>query len=215
MVNSISVHSEVFGQRGDTPRYSVNSNNLVPSRVSGLLYCGSPPDIRRLVNTVIVNALNGHSRWALPHVGKEVLKTFPTLTHSNSSLKIILSANRSRRASLFHRLPCQISTGLPACGSLPVGCKPSKSGFTFETTARSGASRFQITASHNNFAPTITETNAATVAINHSAIFNNKKPSKPLANKGNSFRHDINGVVFSGGRSASTGAPHDSAIGLG
>jgi hypothetical protein len=62
------------------------------SAVEHLFFFGCPPTVLRAVALVVVDPVDGHSGWALPHVGKKVFKGLPPVANSYSPPSVVTEA---------------------------------------------------------------------------------------------------------------------------
>lgn len=184
---------------------------LASSRVKILLFASCPLAIRWLIIAIVVDSFYGQPCRTFSHVGKEVLEMPPSCIQAYSPASVInKSLSFGVCASLNHCRPRNISSGL-YCG-LPVGASTSPS----KTPARFSASISQAGVSDSLLSAAIAQADTGRVNLLPRYKWfghrNNFQPFKAKPRCDNLFfRHDIGefNVVFSDGRSATTGAHYD------
>lgn len=192
----------------------MNSNHLAASPVSGLLLFCRPVAIVWRISSVIVSALNGHSKWALSHVGQKVFKRVaPPLTHQNAAPAIVWVCLIVWTVTpFFHANPTFVRPVFkPDPGVIVFDVCPLES-FVMQASARLSASISQAWSPDDLGCSALTKANAGTdeltgLATNHRPLTENFKPSNYGADREWFFSHsDSAFVMFSGGLSTPIGA---------
>lgn len=132
-----------FGQRKSS---TVIGNFDRVHTIIHLLKSGRPSAILRRVITVAIDSIDRLSRRTLAHVGKEILKYVPALTHidpTSSVARIFLVANII--AASPHRIPASIGTGAASPLTVPVSGVGNSNEIVSLASARCRASVFQCT----------------------------------------------------------------------
>src|SRR5262245_14671364 len=65
-------------------RLALEGQLMIAATIPILLLHGRPPAILRAIATIIVDAINGHLRWAFAHIGQEVAEIQPALADRNA-----------------------------------------------------------------------------------------------------------------------------------
>lgn len=120
----------------NTQSFVVESNESIVPVITALHVAGCPVAILRLINSVIILALNGMlRRWTRAHVGKKILKLHPLLAESYAAIAVVM-------ARRIVRVPCSLLDAMPnpilRCLGLVVGADA----FCVETATRLGESSF-------------------------------------------------------------------------
>ena len=149
IVNGIREEIELVRPFGNGVGLAVVGNKPIVSFISYLGFMVCPAAIFRRIHSVIVNAVDGLSRLALPHIPiKFVKRVEPRVADGNTSSPVPVKVHRAWvGAARFHATPNRVFPGLER----PVTCGVS------ETPTRGAKSFFQPPRCASNYGPTMAD----------------------------------------------------------
>ena len=60
-----------------------------PSSIPSLLACGRPLTVARAIVLIVINSINGHARWSLPHICNKISdRVAPSFTNGNPATSV-------------------------------------------------------------------------------------------------------------------------------
>ena len=155
-----------------------------------LLFGRRPFTVFWRITKIIINSIYGHAVRAIPHIGKEILKSKPSLTNCNPPAKIAFAAINIRiPASLNHGCPSPVCRGLTHA----MGRGGNSGGVSellfMEASARLAAAGSQIIARCNVLFATLTNAFPCEIATLNAVLAEHGQSPKNLSGKVNSFSH--------------------------
>lgn len=184
-VCSRSWNTKALAGLANCEAFSVENNVTVSAPVQRLLKPCRPATVSRLVIAVIVDAINGRSRWASTHVGDERFKVVaPTIANSNAAPAVDGEFLVSRiQAPLFNVQPDFVLRPF----ALAVGGE--RKPFSVIAAAARGVASAKPMHRKRSFVAAIAATVPSVVLPSFSIWSDGGQASKSLTGKVKTFRH--------------------------
>ncbi len=206
----VVIDAEVATDRSEASSKTANSHDTIIPSVVALLKPTSPTAVARFVSSIVVNTFNGQTARTFSHILQEVHKGTPAITDSESSSAVIMKGRVVR-----------ISTTIKHCSPLPISkavrhtvldCSCISTSTTFATRSLYQGdveNRSDYATSAFDYARASCSSTRQTM---DRAVAENFPVAKGASDNRDFSRHNGLIVVFSGGRSATTGAHCDIAL---